>query len=127
MYCRKCNGPRNGNICFKCGSDTKEVSDHWHEPELPDVDKIRALAKEVGYAIGVHGSQLRDLDLIAAPWTLDAVDPYELVQHIARNMIFNEKPAEVMGFTYKPLGRIAFTIVLHGWFKPVDLSVCPRT
>ncbi len=30
---------------------------------------IRKVAKECGYAIGVHGSGQRDLDLIAAPWT----------------------------------------------------------
>ena len=32
---------------------------------------IRKAARECGYAIGVHGSLMRDFDLIAVPWVED--------------------------------------------------------
>lgn len=37
----------------------------FYESILP---AIRDAARECGYAIGVHGSMRRDLDLIAVPW-----------------------------------------------------------
>jgi hypothetical protein len=41
------------------------------------IDRLRELAKEHGYALAVHGSMARDLDLIAVPWREDVTDPYE--------------------------------------------------
>lgn len=41
---------------------------------------IRSVARAFGYAIGVHGSGARDLDLIAVPWVNDAVAPEEFVE-----------------------------------------------
>lgn len=121
--CRTCNGPRKGLICFKCGSETFEPAKGWTEPRLPSVKRIRTLAKEVGYAIGEHGSKLRDLDLIAAPWTEDAVDADKLAKHIADNM----NARVFLGNEHnKPLGRKAFIIQIDGYYKQIDLSVCPR-
>ena len=37
---------------------------------------IREAAKHLGYAIAIHGSMQRDLDLLAAPWT-DRAEPAE--------------------------------------------------
>jgi hypothetical protein len=87
---------------------------------MPPVDRIRALAKEVGYAIGEHGSKERDLDLIAAPWTENAVAAMSLLEHIAKGL-----NAKIWATETKPLGRFAATIQMHGWFMDIDLSVCP--
>lgn len=46
------------------------------------IDPIRARARELGYAIGVHGSLARDIDLIAAPWTDEAVEARELAEAV---------------------------------------------
>jgi len=88
---------------------------------LPDIEPIRKAAREVGYAIGVHGSQERDLDLIAAPWTDDAVGNYELIQHIAKSI-----NAKVISISRKPHGRYAATIQMDLYIKDIDLSVCPK-
>lgn len=40
--------------------------------------KARAVARECGYALAVHGSQMRDLDLIAVPWVAEA-EPAEVL------------------------------------------------
>lgn len=39
---------------------------------------IRSAAKKCGYAIGVHGSMRRDLDLIAVPWVEEFSDKNDL-------------------------------------------------
>ena len=36
-------------------------------------------AKELGYALPIHGSVSRDLDVVAIPWTKDACDLDELI------------------------------------------------
>lgn len=46
---------------------------------LPELMKA---GREVGYSVAVHGSMARDLDLIAIPWTEDAVSAERLVMHI---------------------------------------------
>lgn len=121
LRCNHCNAPRKGTVCHKCGRDLVPTLKEWRELRLPPVDKIRALAKEVGYALGVHGSLERDLDLIAAPWTEAAVSAQELAEHIARGI-----GGRIMDPNAKPLGRWACNIAMDGWFKLIDLSVAPR-
>lgn len=122
MHCPKCNSYREGEICWKCQTETFEPCEGWTYPELPDVNRIRELAKEVGYAIGEHGSRERDLDLIAAPWTEDAVGNYELIEHIAKGL-----DANILVIERKPLGRYAASLQMKGWYRLIDLSVCPKT
>jgi len=118
--CVKCNSPRSINPCPKCGTALTRPSDGWTWPDLPDIDRIRELAREVGYAIGVHGSLERDLDLIAAPWVADAVGPLELAEHIAYGLGGNVVDFERQD---KPCGRWACNIHTPGWTKMIDLSV----
>lgn len=93
-----------------------------YEPPLPDINLIRTLAREVGYAIGVHGSEKRDYDLIAAPWTDNAVGNAALVDHLCRGL-----NACVRGeIEQKPLGRIAVILQIDGFYRTIDLSICPR-
>ena len=93
----------------------------WEDRKLPDIRLIWQLAREVGYAVGVHGSLKRDFDLIAAPWTEEAVGPHELIKHLCGGM-----NATVFGIIeHKPLGRLAVNLRLDGWFKIIDLSICP--
>lgn len=124
-HCPKCNSERKGETCQKCGTETTIPCEGWTYPELPPIDRIRELAKEVGYAIGVHGTLERDLDIIAAPWTEDAVGNHDLIQHIANGLVYNGEPARVIEIERKPRGRYAASIQLNGWFKIIDLSVCP--
>ena len=127
MHCHSCNSQRSGAACWKCGSELKPVADGWEYPKLPPIDRIRELAREVGYAIGEHGSKERDLDLIAVPWTEDAVDPLSLVCHIAIGLKSVEgKQARVVdGGETRPHGRVGYNIQLGGWYKLIDISVMP--
>lgn len=83
-------------------------------------------ARGQGYAVAVHGSQIRDLDLIAVPWRETAIDAYLIAQIIAAAIpgVLQGEPEK------KPYGRIGFTIYprwaygFDRWY--VDLSVMPR-
>lgn len=121
--CKPCNAPRKGPRCWKCGADTFTPHPSWVEAELPDVRRIRELAKEVGYAIGEHGSRERDLDLIAVPWSNEAVGFDDLVAHICEGI--NAK--EVGDREKKPHGRVGVNLQIDGYYKLIDLSVTPRT
>lgn len=85
--------------------------------------QARITARGYGYAIALHGSGMRDLDLIAAPWADGAASAERLAQAVA---------SAVRGFieptrnpVRKPHGRLAWTIHLGGG-PFIDLSVMPR-
>lgn len=120
LFCEKCKTLRKYDVCPKCGLPCRPPHADWEEPKMPPVDKIRALAREVGYAIGIHGTEERDLDLIAAPWSEAAVGNHDLIKHLAEGL-----GAFVLEVTRKPLGRYAATIQIDGWYKAIDLTVCP--
>lgn len=86
--------------------------------------EIQEIAKGSGYAIAVHGSMQRDLDLIAVPWTDEAVDAKRLVARFCSLMglecggVLNPEP--------RPHGRLVWTLMMGGACF-MDLSVMPRS
>ena len=94
----------------------------------PDYGRVytiaRKLAWEEGYAIGLHGSFTRDLDLIAVPWTERACDPEHLIRRIVDATGLKLRD----GVAVKPHGRRAWTLLFPAFGDPrfVDLSVMPR-
>lgn len=92
--------------------------------------QIRTEAKYHGYAIGLHGSMRRDLDLIAIPWSDDHSDKDELaraIQEAACGM-----PQMVYQWNNKPCGRVSVSIPVCWPEWPegigdghIDLSVMP--
>lgn len=92
---------------------------------------IREAAQLHGYAIGVHGSLRRDMDLIAAPWREGASDKDVLAHAIANAAcgITRDGPYQ---WEAKPAGRVATSIpccwpTWHGEAGAghIDLSVTP--
>lgn len=96
---------------------------------------IRRLARKCGYAIAVHGSCTRDFDLIAVPWTLEAIEPMDLaiaLSKVTAKYWKGREAFEAEGFGGKPHGRKCFVLYLgcHGAGKKsaaiyIDLSVMP--
>jgi hypothetical protein len=86
---------------------------------------IRKLAWDQGYAIGLHGSFTRDLDLIAVPWQEDRTfDPQHLVNRIVDAtgmMCARPEP------TKKAHGRLVWTLLFPTFGDPrfIDLSILP--
>lgn len=111
-------------------SEAKMFStNHGHTFGIIDPDyariytKARIIAWQFGYALTMHGSYTRDLDLVMVPWT-DHCSP-GIIKHVV------EKIAQATGTAVngppraKPFGRQAWTLALPGIDDPrwVDLSV----
>jgi len=94
-----------------------------------------AAARDHGYALAVHGSMVRDLDLIAVPWTAEASDALTLIKKLKEvtgtvthgaawdHLVPDCTPGE------KPHGRVAYSLHLtdRGCEGPYfDVSVMPR-
>lgn len=87
---------------------------------------IRSAARGEGYAIAVHGTLARDIDLVAIPWTDAARDPDLLVQAIRGILagIFGACYVSAEG-TEKPHGRRCRMFHSHTMTAEIDLSVMP--
>ena len=96
----------------------------------PDYARIFTIARVLcwseGYALTMHGSFTRDLDLVAVPWTDRAREP----EHLARRVLeacglkdSHSNPGE------KPHGRLVWTMRLPDFGDPrfVDFSIVPPT
>lgn len=97
---------------------------------LPTVlDAIRHAARARGYAVAVHGSLARDIDLIAVPW-VDQVDPPDDLAKAIEGAVAGVLgscailPANE-GATPKPHGRQCVTFVLPQTHVFIDLSIMP--
>jgi hypothetical protein len=91
-------------------------------------EKLDRVAWRHGYALALHGSMARDLDLVAVPWTDDADDPDKLIADFVKFVIAH---ADVSIHEPKPLikphGRMSYIIpVGFGGNHYLDVSVIPR-
>lgn len=95
------------------------------------IDDVRAIAREHGYAIAVHGSlrRERDIDLLAAPWVKNAHAPRTLMRAINR-LPYLERVKRHDADPPKPHGRLGWVWLVRHRGKDcpayVDLSVMPR-
>jgi len=102
------------------------------------IGPFRELAKELGYAIAVHGTLKRDIDLLACPWTPAAVPPRILalsLRELAEQLFgradlswhLNQTPEFTLqgGPGVKPHGRLGWCFSLGNGPSYVDLSIMP--
>lgn len=112
-----------------CDHDCRPIFEKLIEP-------LRARARELGYAVAVHGTVKRDIDLIAIPWTPEAVAPKELAEALRLKALEvhgaaymkppeNDDPWHLDGCPgFKPHGRLCWCFYLGGPCY-IDLSVMP--
>jgi len=86
---------------------------------------LKAAAEECGFALAVHGSFVRDMDLILIPWTEDAKPVYCVF--VKWHDIIGENYGDkgriwASGPETKPNGRFSFTFQTGGGGY-VDVSV----
>lgn len=111
----------------------------WSAQQLADaiLPAVREAARAKGYAIAVHGSLARDIDLIAVPWVEDAAPAVEVAEAIRAaaagaspiGVAFPAPHEDGIWFQlgcpgHKPHGRLAFTFHLGGG-PYIDLAVMP--
>ena len=93
---------------------------------------LRHVAYRCGYALAVHGSLKRDIDLIACPWRDTAISAHSLLDEIrkATEVIIGfarERERDKPQPEKKPCGRLAWSLYLtHEDTGPyLDISVMP--
>jgi hypothetical protein len=108
------------------------------------ITPLRATARAHGYALAVHGSLARDIDLIAVPWRPDVSQPADVAEAIRATAaditghlayIRNDPTADPRDFTKrnpepKFHGRLGWSIYVKsdrrgGYSTYIDLSVMP--
>lgn len=81
-------------------------------------DDIRQCAMDCGWAVALHGSLNADMDIIAIPWTEEAVAFEDLIVNI--DMLFdgnnNAALHTIITYNEKPHNRIVATIPIFGDF-----------
>ncbi len=84
--------------------------------------ELAQIARSHGYALAVHGSLARDLDLIAIPWTENAGDPQDIINDILAKYAVN-----LIGeIGHKPHGRTAYTLSVGWGHCAIDLQFMPK-
>lgn len=87
---------------------------------------IRTVARFHGYAVAVHGSLSRDIDLVAIAWVEHAHPAEELVKAICGAIAgVTGNCLRQSAVTEKPHGRLAYTLIHTGFIGEIDLSVIP--
>lgn len=85
--------------------------------------KARCIAWAEGYALMMHGSFTRDLDLLAVPWRDGVCEPQHLINRIeASDELRSIKPD---GPSVKPHGRLVWTLTFTKFGDPrfIDIGV----
>lgn len=98
----------------------------WYAHVYQQAERI---AWRHGYALALHGSMGRDLDVVAIPWTADASEPGRLLMALQRAVYKGQHKGwvhrDLVG-TKKPHGRLAYSFLLGVEGHYLDLSVMPR-
>lgn len=94
---------------------------------------LRAKARVMGYGLAIHGSLVRDMDLVAVPW-VDEVESSDALAQALQDVIggWLSPSGELYNWRTegkpKPQGRVAYTLRFGGAdaILHIDLSVMPR-
>lgn len=105
-------------------------------------DRLAKTGKEHGYALALHGSLSNDMDIMAMPWTHDAIPLPKLIEKLHDAMTFLrvdvamdngfyggegyfKDHSRITGPEYKPHNRLAWSIHL-GMGARLDISAMQR-
>ena len=74
-------------------------------------ETLKQSALNSGWALGLHGSLNNDMDIMAMPWTEEAVSREEFIKNLSDCFVDNVfKDLHVIPFCQKPNGRIVYTM-----------------
>ena len=86
-------------------------------------DDLRKAAMDCGWSLGIHGSLANDMDLMAMPWTEEAVPPEVLIRNLGN--CFADNPFKDMyeiPFTGKCNNRVVYTLPIWADYY-LDISM----
>jgi hypothetical protein len=90
-------------------------------------DDLRQAAMDCGWALGLHGSLSKDMDIMAMPWTESAAPVAEMIR--ALSGCFTESPfaeLHLIPHAGKPNGRVVYTMSIWADFH-LDINVIERS
>jgi hypothetical protein len=84
---------------------------------------LAKITRKHGYALAVHGTLGRDMDLICVPWIYEASPPEDVLNEITSTYALRlvGGPPE-----YKEHGRLSYTISIGFGECFIDISFMPR-
>lgn len=89
--------------------------------------RLERIAWRHGYALALHGSISRDMDLVAIPWTDDADAPEKLLKAFCRYVASRTQVNIKIGSgTKKPHGRMSYVIPIGMEGQYLDVAIMPR-
>ena len=83
-------------------------------------EDFREAALDNGWALGLHGSLANDMDIMAMPWTVDAVAPLELI--LAIKGCFDTPKAIDVTETPMHNNRVVYTLSIWADFY-LDINI----
>ena len=88
---------------------------------------VHDVAQRHGYASAVHGSMVRDLDVVLVPWAEEASSAEVVIEALCESICWYwcQDKSGVHGPEHRPHGRLAWSI-LTGGHCYIDVSVMPR-
>jgi hypothetical protein len=86
-------------------------------------DDLRNAAMDCGWALGLHGSLAKDMDIMAMPWTEDAKPAEEMIDALIG--CFSENPFNDISrkpICNKPNNRVVYTIhIWSDWYLDINI------
>ncbi len=106
----------------------KDRQEHCHELLKVLLPALRYVARRCGYALAVHGSLSRDIDLVAVPWRDTAISAESLIEYLRKVVAAVVGIDDPTAMTILPGYRKAWALHLtmdKGNGPYLDISVTP--
>lgn len=86
-------------------------------------EDLKKAATNCGWALGLHGSLNSDMDIMAMPWTENAVSPEELISELCKCFTgYEELRRDVIVSQNKPNNRLVYTLPIWADFY-LDINI----
>lgn len=82
---------------------------------------LMGIARKYGYALALHGTLTRDMDLIAVPWVDEPGDYVSMLEEMKEVVGFNVEGDKLCEPEIKPHGRVGYAFSTGCGY--VDISV----
>lgn len=142
-FCSKCGTENYGLAywCIKCGDFPGTKRSKPKKSPTPKVipkpmgkcnpvlystfyPMLVEVAHKYGYALAIHGSMIRDLDLIAVAWISRPKSYKKMIKEMIKTVGWKTLGLDVTTHSKKPNGRLAYTIPVGAGLY-IDLSIIP--
>lgn len=83
---------------------------------------LAEICRSHGYALAIHGSLVRDFDVVAIPWTESPSEPSAVIADICQTYAFDSISSDPV---VKNHGRICWSIIIGFGTTVMDFSFMP--